>query len=101
MILEADLERYRTRGWPRVYLHVRHISSGEEWVQPLRGNAALNLRLRVRRWLREEFAGELALDGDIMPRLDGEYYAQIMTDGRAPDAGVCWSSGGFYTVTTY
>jgi len=44
----------------------------------------------------ENFGGELMLDGELMPRLAGEYYARIMTDGRPADSVICWESGGFY-----
>ncbi len=43
---------------------------------------------------------EFRLDGDLMPKLNGDYYARIMTDGRPPESVVCWSSGGFYLKHT-
>jgi len=68
---------------------------------PLRGNSVLDLTKQVRKWVREEFSGELRLNGDIMPKLDGDYYGKIMTDGRPPDSVVCWEGGGFFLETTY
>ena len=82
--------------FPEQYLHVTECRSGEAWIVPLRGNATLDLKRQVKRWIASEFGGELRIDGELMPRIDGDYYAQIITDGRAPDSGVVWSSGGFY-----
>jgi hypothetical protein len=87
--------------YPDCYLHVEECRSGETWISPIKGNMVLDLKTRLKAWIKSEFCGELALDGDIMPRLQGDYYAQIITDGRSPDSGICWESGGFYMKTTY
>lgn len=87
--------------YPAQYLHVRECRTGQEWIIPLRGNATLDLRRQLKRWIESEFGGELKLDGALMPRIDGDYYAQILTDGRAPDCGICWDSAGFYLTSTY
>jgi hypothetical protein len=82
--------------YPDCYLHVREERSGEEFIKPLRGNSSLDLKYQVKKWIKENFGGELMLDGKLMPRLSGDYYARIMTDGRPPDSVVCWTSGGFF-----
>jgi hypothetical protein len=82
--------------YPDCYLHIREERSGEEFIKPLRGNSSLDLKYQVKKWIKENFGGELTLDSDLMPRLAGDYYARIMTDGRPPDSVVCWTSGGFY-----
>ena len=82
--------------YPETYLHVRECQSGEEFIVPLRGNASLDITAQVKKWIKREFCGELFLLGNLMPRLEGQYYAQIITDGRSPDAGICWDSGGFF-----
>ena len=87
--------------YPETYLHVTECRSGQTWIMPLRGNSVLDLTKQVRKWVREEFSGELRLNGDIMPKLDGDYYGKIMTDGRPPDSVVCWEGGGFFLETTY
>jgi hypothetical protein len=87
--------------YPDCYLHVREEHSGQEWIYPIRGNARLDLKACIQRWLKREFSGELRLSGAITPRLGGEYYARIMTDNRPPESVVCWTSGGFYTEVTY
>lgn len=81
--------------YPDCYLHIEECRSGQTWIVPIRGNAKLDLVRLIKRWAKQEFAGELILDGQIMPRLQGDYYAVIYTDGRPP-GGVCWTSGGFY-----
>lgn len=83
------------------YLHVEHCQSGETYIQEIKPNWTLGLKTRVKYWLKTEFSGELALDGELMPSLQGEYYARIMTDNRQPDSIVCWTAGGFYTKPTY
>ncbi len=83
-------------GWPDCYLHVREERSGEQWICVIRGNEKLDLTKLVRKWVQAEFGGELSLDGGIMHRLSGDYYARIMTDGREPESVVCWTGGGFY-----
>ena len=87
--------------YPDCYLHVVECRSGDTYIVPIKGKMVLDLETRLKAWIKSEFCGELALDGDIMPRLEGEYYAQIITDGRSPDSGVCWESGGFYLKSTY
>lgn len=67
-----------------------------DWIRPIRGNALIDLRTNIKRWVKEQFCGELKLDGKLMPKLSGDYYGKVMTDGRAPDSVVCWESGGFY-----
>ena len=81
---------------PEVYLHVRDCRSGQEWIRPLRETSALNIVRQTKAWCKEEFSGKLFLDGAMMPRLDGAYYAKLLTDGRPPDSVVVWNSGGFY-----
>jgi len=82
--------------YPETYLHVYECRSGQEWIVPMRGNSSLDLRKQVAKWAKREFSGELAIDGKIMPKLDGDYYAKIVTDGRPPKSVVCWDGGGFY-----
>ena len=86
----------KNKTYPDCYLHVRDEKSGEEWIQAIRPAERLDLKKRVKSWIKKEFGNELALDGDFMPKLAGDYYAKIMTDGRPPDSVVCWTSGGFY-----
>jgi hypothetical protein len=85
--------------YPDTYLHVRECRSGQEWIVPLRGNASLDLKKQVKKWVKNEYQGAFRLDGELMPKLDGDYYARIMTDGRPPDSVVCWTSGGFYLTS--
>ena len=78
------------------YLHIRHNSTGEEWTQEIEDDWTMDLKSRVKHWLKGEFCGELKLDGDIDIMLDGEYTGTIYTDNRKPDSGICWTCGGFY-----
>ena len=82
--------------YPDCYLHVLECRSGTTWVVPIRGNGLLDLRHQLKRWVKREFCGELKLDGALMPKLEGEYYGKIMTDGRPPDSVICWDGAGFY-----
>ena len=96
------MTRNQTEGpWPDRYLHVEEFRSGETWVVPIRGNALLRLETRIKAWCKAEFGGEFKLDGRITPRLQGDYYAKIMMDGRPPDSVICWEGGGFYLKSTY
>ena len=87
--------------YPDTYLHVQECRSGQEWIVPISPRATLSIERRVDAWIKSEFCGELKRDGEIMPRLEGDYYAKIMMDGRPPDSHVCWKSGGFYLKSTY
>lgn len=87
--------------YPDCYLHVEECRSGETYIKPLSDEDILDLETQLDLWIESEFCGELERDGDIMPRLQGDYYAKIMTDGRSPDSVVCWESGGFYLKSTY
>jgi hypothetical protein len=86
--------------YPDCYLHVRDEKSGEEWIEEIGEERLLDLKQLVERWIYDCFGGELKLDGELMPKLSGDYYAKIKTDGRAPDSAVCWDSGGFYLQAT-
>lgn len=88
------------RHYPETYLHVQEMRSGEEWIVPIGDDDLINLEPNVDRWIAQQFGGELRRDGDIMRKLDGDYYGKIMTDGRAPDSLVCWDGGGFYLTST-
>lgn len=81
---------------PDCYLYVTESRSGQEWIMPLRGNSKLDLKTQIKNWVKKEFGGELRLNGQIMPKLEGDYYGKIMTDGRPPESVICWDGGGFY-----
>jgi hypothetical protein len=81
------------------YLIVEHCQSGETYVQEIKPNWVIGLETRIKHWLKTEYCDELALDGELMPSLPGEYYARIMTDNRQPDSVVCWDAAGFYVKT--
>lgn len=85
-----------TTNYPDCYLHVEECQSGQTWIVPIGEDEPLNLRDQISKWVKREFGGDLELDGEIMPQLQGDYYARIMTDGRPPESIVCWTSGGFW-----
>lgn len=89
------------KDWPETYLHVEECRSGECWIMPISGRMTLDLERLVKRWVKEEYGGELRLDPPIIPKLDGDYYGKIMTDGRSPDSVICWDGGGFYLKQAY
>lgn len=86
----------RANIFPDTYLHVVECRSGQEWIEPIGPRALLDLTTRVKAWIKKEFSGELRMDGKIMPRLEGDFFAQIKTDGARPESVTCWESGGFY-----
>lgn len=86
--------------YPETYLYVYNNRSGESWIQEIKDNWLMDIKTRIKHFLKTEFCDEVKLDGDIC-RLDGEYTATIYTDGREPDGGVCWDSAGFYCKSTY
>lgn len=81
---------------PENYLLVTEMCSGTRWIEPLSQRVSLDLATRVRAWVRKEFRGELVLDGALMPKVDGDYYAAIKLDHEPPDSIRCWAGGGFY-----
>ncbi len=86
--------------YPDQYLHVEECRSGETWIMPISDRTKLDIKALVKRWIKQEYCGELRLDGDLMPRLQGDYYAQIKLDCNPPDSVSCWTSGGFYLKTS-
>lgn len=74
--------------YPDQYLLVKECRSGETWIIPFGPDDTLDIRHNVKKWI--------ASDGELMPKLSGDYYAAIITDGRPPDSVVVWQSGGFY-----
>jgi hypothetical protein len=85
--------------FPTTYLHVRDSLTGEQWIREIRPREILDLRKLVKKWVRETFGGELRLDGKIMPRLEGDFYAKIKLDAEPPDSVRNWESGGFYLTS--
>lgn len=73
-------------------LHVEECCTGDTWVMPIGENDQMNLKANVERWIAAEFEGELALNGELLPKLQGDYYAEMRTN----DSAVVWDSGGFY-----
>lgn len=86
---------------PETYLLVECMSTGEQWIQPIHGRKTLNIKLRIKEWILNEFCGEAELDGKLDLRLSGEYCAKIITDSRPIDSIICSGSAGFYLKTTY
>jgi len=82
--------------YPDCYLHVTECRSGQTWIVEIRPRQTLSLDRRVKEWIKGEFCGECRLDGDLVPNLDGDYYAMIKTDGEPPESARCWTGGGFY-----
>jgi len=80
---------------PRCFLMVRYTKSGEEWIKPLRSNSLLDLTYQVRKWVKEHFASELRLDGEVMPKVEGDFYAELVFD-IIPEEERCWEGGGFF-----
>lgn len=82
--------------YPDCYLHVTECASGMTWIKELGPEALLDLKGQLRVWVQEQFCGELELDDDLIPGIEGEYYGKIMTDGRPPESVICWEAAGFY-----
>lgn len=82
------------------YLHIQECRSGEEYTMEITPRMKLDIERLVKRWVKNEYGGELRVSG-FEPRLEGEYYARIITDWRKPDTILCWASTGFWTETTY
>ncbi len=82
--------------YPDCYLHVLECRSGETWIVPIGDNDLIDLQTNIDKWVQSQFSGELVLDPPLMPKLDGDYYAKVMTDGRPPDSVVCWQGAGFF-----
>jgi hypothetical protein len=100
-IIEIEFKAPRPETYPETYLHVYDCKGGTEWIMPIRGNGTLDLKRQIKNFCKKAFGGELTIDGDIMPKLDGDYYGKIMTDGRPPESVICWNGGGFYLKSTY
>ena len=98
----AELEAHYAGKYPECYLHVHDCRCGDEWVRVIRGNSLLDLKRQLKLWAKDVY-GSMGYNpkiGEIMPRLEGDYYAQIITDARSPYDGICWTGGGFYLTLT-
>lgn len=78
------------------YLLIEECQTGELSAIELGPDDPLDLETLVDRWVAERFGGELMRDGELMPKLQGDFYATIHTDWRPLDSVVVWESGGFY-----
>lgn len=84
------------RGPFETYLFVQDCRTGQEWFTEIDDDVPLDLEELVSLWVEEQFEGELKIHGDLTPRIEGDYYAQIKTDWATKDSAICWESGGFY-----
>jgi|SRR6185436_4998012 len=84
--------------WPDQYLFVEECASGQKYIVPISDETPLDLESLIDSWISNQYGGEFMRDGAIMPKLAGDYYATIITDGRPPDSVVVWQSGGFYLI---
>ena len=84
--------------FPEQYLHVRDCRTGEEWILPIRASTKLDLKNLIKKWIKEEWGGEIRLAGEPMLRMEGDYYATIKLNGEPPDSISSFTSGGFYTA---
>ena len=92
---EEEDEEENKGPW-ETYLLVEDCRDGRKYITPIDPETVLDLEQLVKTWVDKEFWGDLELDGEIMPALQGEYYAQIKTDWAREDSVVCWDAGGFY-----
>ena len=81
---------------PDTYLAVEDSRSGSIAIVPIEPDQPLDLAALLDQWIDAEYGGELVRDGELIPRLAGDGYAWIQTDGRPLDSVVVWESGGFY-----
>lgn len=84
------------QNYPEQYLHVEECRSAETWIVPIGDDEPLDIEYHVDEWIKREYCGEMMRSGDLMPRIEGDYYAQIKTDGTPPESPLCWQSGGFF-----
>jgi hypothetical protein len=83
-----------------IYLYIQDCKSGEEFFIELKDDDLLCLKTQINKWLESYYDGGLMLDGEIMSKLEGDYYASIKTDYSSPDSVVSWEGGGFYLKPT-
>ena len=70
-------------------------------MQEIKNDDVLDLETLLISWVENQFCDELILDPPLMPRLEGDFYAQIKTDWADKDSVVCWESAGFYLKSNY
>lgn len=78
------------------YLLIEECRSGDLNAIELAPDDALDLEALVDAWIAARSGGELCRDGELMPKLEGDYYATIHTDWRPIGSAIVWESGGFY-----
>ena len=80
-------------------LCIESPASGWVRVYQLDDNTPLDLEALVDQWISREYQGEFTRDGELMPKLQGDYYSWIVTDDRPWDSPIVWESGGFYLTS--
>lgn len=71
--------------------------TGEQWMIPFSDRVQIDCKRAARKWVKEHFAGEVAIDPPIdESRLChlADYCIEATLDGRL------WTSAGFYLKTT-
>ena len=86
----------KTKPEPEVYLLIRDCRSDELTKIPLKNNAKLDLKYQIKKWIKRYFQNAAVLNGELMPKVEGDYYAKLITDGRPIDTNVVWDSAGFF-----
>lgn len=80
--------------YPDQYLLVTENRSGEQWIDPIRSNAKLDLETCLRRWAKKHFGSDTLIKIEVANHNFGglDYHACIITDGRPPDSVVVWTA---------
>lgn len=84
---------------PEHYMRVYHNQSGESWIVPITGRQLIDPDVRFKKWLRDEFGGELKVDGK-RSQFQAEYSVTIHLDYQHYDGVCCWTSGEYYVKCT-
>lgn len=77
------------------YLLVTEFVTGRRTAMEISDTEPLDIGRLVKRFVRTAFGGELNV-ANIVPILEGDWHAAIITDRRDPDSAVIWSSASFY-----
>jgi hypothetical protein len=95
--------RFNTaEAYPDCYLYIVEEKTGQTWIAEIKGKTKLDLKKRIKAWIKSEYGGEIVLDGDIVSNGSGicDYTGTIFTDHNPPDPVVCWDSCGFFLKST-
>lgn len=87
--------------YPNQYLLIKESATETETIYPFRANCILDIQRLVKKWVKEQFCGEMKAVGFGKAGWGGQFIAEIKLNGEPPSSITVWESCSFRLESTY